>query len=249
MIAAELGVHPPRLHLPVWPFWMAGLLCEAVCVPLRIEPPLYRRRVDFYTKSRAFDTTRARTELGFDPTCRSGQKGIRRTARMVLGEQGSVCDMQRLNIVHICDHLGWEGSRMHGVKRLFAWMIPRFDATRFNVSLVSLRRKDLSEDTLEQFGVDVTYLGGTSSIRGLSGASCRSCERKRADVVHMHGYGATTFGRLCAWRLGFPRFCTSTRTTPTRRGFRRSPIGCWRRTPTWRSRSRSRRPSSRSARG
>ena len=58
---------------------------------------------------------------------------------------------RRLNVVHMCDHLGWEGSRMHGVKRLFAWMIPRFDRARFNVSLVSLRRKDLSEDTLEEF--------------------------------------------------------------------------------------------------
>ncbi len=38
-----------------------------ICVPLRIEPPLYRRRVDFYTKSRAFDITRARTELGYAP--------------------------------------------------------------------------------------------------------------------------------------------------------------------------------------
>ena len=42
---------------------MAGALCEAVCVPLRIEPPLDRRRVEFYTKSRAFDTTRARILL------------------------------------------------------------------------------------------------------------------------------------------------------------------------------------------
>ena len=47
---------------------------------------------------------------------------------------------------------------MHGVKRLFAWMIPRFDPARFNVSLVSLRKKDLSEETLESFGVDITYL-------------------------------------------------------------------------------------------
>ena len=47
---------------------------------------------------------------------------------------------------------------MHGVKRLFAWMIPRFDRSRYNVSLISLRRKDLSADTLEEFGVDVTYL-------------------------------------------------------------------------------------------
>ncbi len=63
-----------------------------------------------------------------------------------------------LNILQVCDHLGWEGSRMHGVKRLFAWMIPRFDASRFNVSLVSLRKKDLSEETLESLGVDITYL-------------------------------------------------------------------------------------------
>ncbi len=29
---------------------------------------------------------------------------------------------------------------MHGVKRLFSWMIPRFDRQHFNVSLVSLRK-------------------------------------------------------------------------------------------------------------
>ena len=47
---------------------------------------------------------------------------------------------------------------MHGVKRLFAWMIPRFDPARYNVSLVSLRKKDLSEETLESLGIDITYL-------------------------------------------------------------------------------------------
>ncbi|MCC6987821.1 MAG: hypothetical protein IT181_02410, partial [Acidobacteria bacterium] len=74
----ELGVAPPRLHLPVWPVWTAGLLCELVCVPLRIEPPLYRRRVDFYTKSRAFDITRAKTELGYAPAV-DLRTGIQRT--------------------------------------------------------------------------------------------------------------------------------------------------------------------------
>jgi dihydroflavonol-4-reductase len=79
LVARELGVAPPKLHWPVWPFWTAGLLCELVCVPLRVEPPLFRRRVDFYTKSRAFDTSRARTELGFSPAI-DLEEGIKRTA-------------------------------------------------------------------------------------------------------------------------------------------------------------------------
>jgi nucleoside-diphosphate-sugar epimerase len=67
LIADLAGVRRPSVRLPVWPFWLAGAACEAVCVPLGLEPPLYRRRVDFYTKSRAFDTTRARTEIGYAP--------------------------------------------------------------------------------------------------------------------------------------------------------------------------------------
>ena len=78
LVAQELGVTPPRFHLPVWPVWLAGLACEMVCVPLRIEPPLYRRRVDFYTKSRAFDITRAKTELGYAPQV-DLRTGIQRT--------------------------------------------------------------------------------------------------------------------------------------------------------------------------
>jgi dihydroflavonol-4-reductase len=78
LVAEGAGVPAPTRHLPVWPFWVAGAVCEAVCVPLRIEPPIFRRRVDFFTKSRAFDITRARTEVGFAP--RIGlREGIRRT--------------------------------------------------------------------------------------------------------------------------------------------------------------------------
>lgn len=79
VIAGELGVPPPRLRLPVWPVWLAGALCEAVCVPLGIDPPLYRRRVDFYRKSRAFTSARAARELGFRPEV-DLRTGIRRTA-------------------------------------------------------------------------------------------------------------------------------------------------------------------------
>ena len=78
LIARESGAKPLPVRLPVWPFWVAGALCEAVCVPLRVEPPIYRRRVDFFTKSRAFDISRARAELGYAPRV-TLREGVRRS--------------------------------------------------------------------------------------------------------------------------------------------------------------------------
>jgi nucleoside-diphosphate-sugar epimerase len=78
-ITAEVaGVKPPTLRLPVWPFWAAGAVCEALCRPFGIEPPLYRRRVDFFTKSRAFDSSLAKAEIGFAPKI-GLREGIGRT--------------------------------------------------------------------------------------------------------------------------------------------------------------------------
>jgi glycosyltransferase involved in cell wall biosynthesis len=105
---------------------------------------------------------------------------------------------RKLNVLQICDHLGWEGSRMHGVKRLFAWMIPRFDAARFHVSLVSLRRKDLSEETLDSYGVDITYLERSRFDPRTLPALLAVIDRQQIDILHLHGYGATTFGRAAA---------------------------------------------------
>src|SRR5712692_9643569 len=101
-----------------------------------------------------------------------------------------------LNVLQVCDHLGWEGSRMHGVKRLFAWMIPRFDRERFDVSLVSLRKKDLSEETLDALGVEITYLERSKFDPLTLPALLKVVDDKQIDVLHLHGYGATTFGRL-----------------------------------------------------
>jgi glycosyltransferase involved in cell wall biosynthesis len=104
--------------------------------------------------------------------------------------------MRKLNVLQVCDHLGWEGSRMHGVKRLFAWMIPRFDPDRFDVSLVSLRKRDLSEETLDALGIDITYLHKSKFDPSTLPALLKVIDRKKIDILHLHGYGATTFGRM-----------------------------------------------------
>src|SRR5687767_15238470 len=99
--------------------------------------------------------------------------------------------MNKIRVLQVCDHLGWEGSRMHGVKRLFAWMIPRFDATRFEVSLVSLRRKDLSEETLDALGIDITYLHKSKFDPATLPALLKIIDRKRIDVLHLQDRKST----------------------------------------------------------
>jgi nucleoside-diphosphate-sugar epimerase len=78
-VADAIGARRPRLHVPVLPVYAAAWLCEQVCVRLRIEPPLHRRRVGFFTHHREFDITKARRLLGFEPRVTLAE-GVRRTA-------------------------------------------------------------------------------------------------------------------------------------------------------------------------
>jgi nucleoside-diphosphate-sugar epimerase len=66
-IAAALGRKPPRTHLPMWPFLAAAGVLQTVLPPLRIQPPLHSRRLDFFRKSFVFSTAKAQQVLGFQP--------------------------------------------------------------------------------------------------------------------------------------------------------------------------------------
>lgn len=67
------------VRLPIKPFFLIGDVCEAICKPLKIEPPIYRRRVAFYSKDRHFDVTKMRNILGYEPK-HSNETGIIETA-------------------------------------------------------------------------------------------------------------------------------------------------------------------------
>ncbi len=64
-VAEAAGVKPLPIKIPAAPVQALGSVVECVCKPLGIEPPIYRRRVDFFTKDRCFDTSKAESELGF----------------------------------------------------------------------------------------------------------------------------------------------------------------------------------------
>ena len=64
-VAAAVGVPPPRARAPLTPLLGAAWLCEMACKPLGLEPPLHRRRCDFFTKVRGFSSAKARRMLGY----------------------------------------------------------------------------------------------------------------------------------------------------------------------------------------
>jgi nucleoside-diphosphate-sugar epimerase len=80
LIAHILEKPVSKFHIPLWPVYTAAFFCEILCRPLGIEPPLYRRRLDFFTKDRAFDISKAKRELNYQPKV-SVKEGLARTAQ------------------------------------------------------------------------------------------------------------------------------------------------------------------------
>jgi nucleoside-diphosphate-sugar epimerase len=67
-------------HYPVMPVVLAGHICEKLCKPFGIVPPIFPRRVDWYRQNRAFDISRAKQELGYRPRI-ALEEGLRRTGQ------------------------------------------------------------------------------------------------------------------------------------------------------------------------
>jgi dihydroflavonol-4-reductase len=78
LIARATGGRVFPFRIPAAPLQWAGDVCERVFVPLGLEPPLHRRRVDFWVKSRAFSIDKARKVLGYAPQV-DLEEGLART--------------------------------------------------------------------------------------------------------------------------------------------------------------------------
>jgi nucleoside-diphosphate-sugar epimerase len=65
IIGKALGRKIRIIRLPIWPFFLGADICKVICKPFGIQPPLYRRRVAFYTKDRKFNISKLRDVLGY----------------------------------------------------------------------------------------------------------------------------------------------------------------------------------------
>ncbi len=76
----QVALGRPRYgrRLPLRPMLMLAAVVEDVCQVLGLDPPIYRRRMDFFWSDVEFDTSRARRVLDWAPTV-DLPEGIRRT--------------------------------------------------------------------------------------------------------------------------------------------------------------------------
>lgn len=77
-VAEYLGVKKPKLHLPVWPLWIMGIIFEKIGQFFKIAPPIYRARINFFLDNQLFDLSKAYNLLDFKPKV-SIEEGIKKT--------------------------------------------------------------------------------------------------------------------------------------------------------------------------
>lgn len=69
-------------RLPLRPMMWLAALTEDVCRSLKLRPPIYRRRMDFYLNDAVFSSARARSVLGWTPKVRLAE-GLAATSRSI----------------------------------------------------------------------------------------------------------------------------------------------------------------------
>ena len=67
LVAGAIDINVRVIHLPFWPLWLGAAATEAAFKPIGVQPPIFRRRVDWFRQNRAFDIGKARRELGYAP--------------------------------------------------------------------------------------------------------------------------------------------------------------------------------------
>lgn len=66
-VARACGQRRFGFRLPLAPMLAVAAVVEDVCTALKVTPPIYRRRMDFFHSDSAFDTSRARRVLAWEP--------------------------------------------------------------------------------------------------------------------------------------------------------------------------------------
>jgi len=111
--------------------------------------------------------------------------------------------MSRINVLMVSDHISYNGE-MHGVGRFFYNIIPYINKDKYNVIPCVLRLKDSSDDIFKARGITIKYIGKGRFDPTTFTSLLKIIKEEKVDILHLHQYGASNFGRVAALISGIP---------------------------------------------
>lgn len=105
--------------------------------------------------------------------------------------------MSRINVLMVSDHISYN-EHIHGVGMFFFNILPHINKDNFRTVLCVLRRKDSSDDLFKTQGISIQYLGMSKFDPRTLNSLIKIIKKEKIDILHLHGYGASSFGILAA---------------------------------------------------
>lgn len=111
--------------------------------------------------------------------------------------------MSCINVLWVIDHVCYDGS-LHGGGRLYWNVLPRFDTQRFHVVPCLLRANAAIREVFAKSPTPVRILEKGKFDPTTLWTFRRLLREENIHVMHLHCYGASTFGRLAGLLTGVP---------------------------------------------
>ena len=112
--------------------------------------------------------------------------------------EGSKEPRDQICVLQVVDKCAMRGATIHGMARLLLTWWPAFQGTEFSFSLCVLRGREGGLNEFRVIGVDVIDLNrhriDPRTILDLA----KIIRRDDIQIIHCHGYGSSTFGRVAA---------------------------------------------------
>jgi glycosyltransferase involved in cell wall biosynthesis len=111
--------------------------------------------------------------------------------------------MSPINVLWLIDHVCYDGS-LHGGGRLYWTILPRFDATRLRVVPCFLRASDAVREVFRNSPTPVRILDKGKYDLTTLWTILKIIREEKIQVMHLHCYAASTFGRIASLLTGVP---------------------------------------------
>lgn len=109
-----------------------------------------------------------------------------------------------IRVMHVIDKLSVSGSVIHGVTRAIDWWVTHFDSRQFQFTVCSLRSREPAGEIFKTKGIPVYFLSKAKFDPTTLSTLLKLIQQEKPNVLHLHGYGASNFGRLASSFTGIP---------------------------------------------